>query len=319
MNYVVIGAGGVGGSVSAQLIEGKKNVSLIARGKHLREIQLNGLQMETDRRGKYGIYSIEVSDMENYSGNPDVIFVCVKGYSLEEAIPFISSISSPGTVVIPLLSIYGTGDIIRGNISTAKVCDGYPQLSAYIRKPGTICIKSSILRVTLGMDHRENNLSSLSAIAADLNESGIETIISEDIRKDSLWNYFYNSALSLCCLYYRVRVGNVQRPSEYREMFIALTKETTLLGDALGFPAGPDFIENGLAFLNILNPDTITQLQRDINNGKTSELDNLIFAIINMASEKGVSMPKFSKCVNKLTSPKMRILKEKDMMMKKIS
>ena len=41
--------------------------------------------------------------------SPDVIVVCVKGYSITDAIPFIKSVSKPETVVIPILNIYGTG------------------------------------------------------------------------------------------------------------------------------------------------------------------------------------------------------------------
>lgn len=41
--------------------------------------------------------------------SPDVIFVCVKGYSITDTIPFIKSVSKPETVVIPILNIYGTG------------------------------------------------------------------------------------------------------------------------------------------------------------------------------------------------------------------
>ena len=39
--------------------------------------------------------------------SPDVIFVCVKGYSITDTIPFIKSVSKPETVVIPILNIYG--------------------------------------------------------------------------------------------------------------------------------------------------------------------------------------------------------------------
>lgn len=47
--------------------------------------------------------------MVHYQGRPEVVFVCVKGYSLEDTISFLQRVSDRRTVVIPLLNLYGTG------------------------------------------------------------------------------------------------------------------------------------------------------------------------------------------------------------------
>ena len=46
MKYAIIGAGGTGGSLGFFSDEGRKDVTLIARGKHLEAIKKNGLGME---------------------------------------------------------------------------------------------------------------------------------------------------------------------------------------------------------------------------------------------------------------------------------
>ena len=87
MKYLVIGAGGTGGSIGAYMTEAGKDVTLIARGAHLEAMQKNGLQMETTRKGNYTVKPVKAADMEHYDEQPDVIFVCVKGYSLEDTVP----------------------------------------------------------------------------------------------------------------------------------------------------------------------------------------------------------------------------------------
>ena len=46
MKYAIIGAGGTGGSLGFFLTKAGKDVTLIARGKHLEAIRKNGLGME---------------------------------------------------------------------------------------------------------------------------------------------------------------------------------------------------------------------------------------------------------------------------------
>ena len=46
MNYVIIGAGGTGGTLGAYLTKGGADVTLIARGKHLEALKAHGLKMK---------------------------------------------------------------------------------------------------------------------------------------------------------------------------------------------------------------------------------------------------------------------------------
>ena len=43
MKYLIIGAGGTGGSIGAYMTEAGKDVTLIARGLHLKKMQEEGL------------------------------------------------------------------------------------------------------------------------------------------------------------------------------------------------------------------------------------------------------------------------------------
>ncbi|NLO03615.1 MAG: 2-dehydropantoate 2-reductase, partial [Bacteroidales bacterium] len=53
MKYLIIGAGGTGGSIGAFMTEAGKDVTLIDQGMHLEAIQKNGLKMETTYKGNY--------------------------------------------------------------------------------------------------------------------------------------------------------------------------------------------------------------------------------------------------------------------------
>lgn len=294
MNYAVIGAGGVGGCIGALLAEHGKDVTLIDRGKHLEEMEINGLQMESGRRGRYGIYSVKVSAPEDYSGKPDLILVCVKAFSLGETIPFLERIASPGTVIFPLSSMYGTEELIQSRIPEALVCGAYPELAAYIRKPGTIFMESPGVNIVLGPARPGDDHPVLDTIAGDLRSAGIDTIITENIRKESLGNFFFNSALSLCSVLFHCGVREIRQPGKQRELFTSLIRETAALGDAMGFDSGTGYMKMQMAKLDAAGQYTSTALQRDIESGKASELDSLVFEAVRMASHYRVSMPCYS-------------------------
>ena len=121
MKYVVIGAGGTGGPIGGFLTRAGKDVTLIARGEHLKKIREYGLQFETPS-GSFTV-PVKACAMEEYQGSADVIFVCVKGYSLADTIPFIERIGDSHTVVIPVLNIYGTGKELQKSLPDIPVMD----------------------------------------------------------------------------------------------------------------------------------------------------------------------------------------------------
>lgn len=84
MKYLVIGGGAIGGSIAAYLTKAEKEVTLIARGRQLEEISEYGLFVSKGRNEFNA--KINTVSAEEYDDNPDVIFLCVKGYSLESNI-----------------------------------------------------------------------------------------------------------------------------------------------------------------------------------------------------------------------------------------
>ena len=151
MKYLIIGAGGTGGCIGAYMTEAGKDVTLIARGAHLAAMQADGLRMETTKKGNYTVKPVKAADMEHYGERPDVVFVCVKGYSLKETVPFIRRAAGPETVVIPILNIYGTGGRLQEQLPELLVTDGCIYIAAEIKEPGCLWQNGDIFRVVCGV------------------------------------------------------------------------------------------------------------------------------------------------------------------------
>ena len=295
MNYLIIGAGGTGGSIGAVLTEAGRDVTVIARGKHLEEIRKNGIRMETTRKGNYTVFPLKASDMEHYGETPDVIFVCVKGYSLEETIPFIKRVSHAGTIVIPLLNLYGTGGKLQPLLPDLLVTDGCIYIAAEIKEPGVILQKGDIFRVIFGVRETAKYRPELEQIAEDLRAAGIFAMVSEDIRRDALQKFSFVSPMAASGAYYRSDAGDAQKDGEVRSTFIALMREIDELAKAMGIHFPVDIIETNLEILDKLTAGASTSMQRDLEQGKNSELDGLVFEVVRMGRKLGVSTPVYER------------------------
>ncbi len=294
MRYLVIGAGGTGGSITAYMNEAGRDVTVIARGRHLEAITENGLRMDTPDRGSF-LTKPKASDMEHYSEMPDAIFVCVKGYSLEDTIPFIKKVSGPSTVVIPILNIYGTGGRMQEKLPGVLVIDGCIYIAAEISEPGSIVKKSDGIKVVFGTRKPEEYRDILKVIKADLEESGIIAVLSDNIRRDTFQKFAFISPFAACGAFYDVPAEELQKDGEKREMFVALTKEVLSVAEGMGITFGSDIVKSNLDFIDSLSPSATASMQRDLKKGGDSEIDGLVFEVVRMGRTLGVDVPEYGK------------------------
>lgn len=298
MKYLIYGAGGIGGCLAAFLAQGGKDVSLIARGAHLEAIQKNGLVLETG----HGAFAVPVRacEQEQVTDKPDVIFVCVKGYSLEGTLPTLKRLSDGHTIVIPLLNIYGTGARLQPELSPALVTDGCIYIAAEIKAPGTVHMSGDIFRVVFGPRTQGEYRPELEEVARDLNDCGIEGILSQNIQRDALMKFSVVSPMAACGIYHNIQVGGMQAPGQPREDFKALVAEIGALAQAMGFPFPEDPVARNLAIQDALDPDASTSLKRDLDAGKPSEVDGLIFEVVRLGRKYHVPTPMYDRVAAKL-------------------
>lgn len=300
MKYAIIGAGGTGGILGFYMTKAGKDVTLIARGRHLAAMQESGLAVEKMWDGTTETIPVKAADMDHYSERPDVILVCVKGYSLEDTIPFIQRVANPSTIVIPVLNIYGTGAKMQEKLPNLLVTDGCIYVSANIKEPGVLIQHGKILRVVYGVREKEEYDPRLEEIKQDFDVSGIDGVLSENIRRDALEKFSYVSPIGAAGLYYHATAADFQREGEEREAFKTMIREITALAEAMGVPFERDMVEVNLKILSTLASEATTSMQRDVMEGKDSEIDGLVYEVVRMGERYHVPVPMYEKVAEKL-------------------
>ena len=295
MKYAIIGAGGTGGCLGFFLEKAGKDVTLIARGKHLEAIRKNGLTIQKLWDESRETLPVKACTAEEYKETPDVILICVKGYSMDETVPAIKKIAGKETVVIPILNIYGTGGRLQKKLPELTVSDGCIYVSANILEPGVILQHGKILRVVFGARKPEEETEKMREVAKDMASDEMEVVLSENIRRDAMVKFSYVSPIGAAGLYCNAVAADFQREGEQREMFKALIREITALSHAMGIEFEEDLVERNLKILASLSPEATTSMQRDVMEGKRSEMDGLVYEVVRMGREYKVSMPQYEK------------------------
>lgn len=301
LKYLIAGTGGVGGSIAAFLALAGKDVTCIARGEHLAAIRENGLRLHSGLKGEH-VLRVPAYTAEEYTAlastsadyKADVIFVCVKGYSVDSITELIKSAAHRDTIVIPILNVYGTGPRIQRLVPGVTVLDGCIYIVGFVSGRGEITQMGKIFRLVYGT-HRGTDVSreTLEAVQRDLQESGIKVEISPDINRDTFVKWSFISAMAVTGAYYDVPMGEVQKPGKVRDTFIGLSQESAALGRKLGIEFKEDIVEYNLKVIDKLAPESTASMQKDMAKGHESEVQGLLFDMIAVAEKQGIDIPTY--------------------------
>lgn len=289
----------MGGSIAGFLALAGKDVTCIARGRHLEAIRRNGLHLKSDLKGEHYL-PVTACTSEEFEGKADVIFVCVKGYSIDSIKDVLERASAPGTLVIPILNVYGTGPRIGRLVPSVDVLDGCIYIVSFVSGEGEITQMGSIFRMVFGARPEQGIARKrLEEIAGELRGCGIKADVSDDINRDTFIKWAFISAMACTGAYHDVPMGEVQREGEVRDTFVGLSRESAEIGHRLGIAFPEDPVAYNLKVIDKLDPHSTASMQKDIARGHESEIQGLLFDMIELGERLHVNLPTYHKVAQK--------------------
>ena len=297
MKFCIFGAGGTGGTLAAYLAMAGNDVTVVARGAHLAAIQAQGLTLQTNHRGTVQVAGIKACTTENYDDVPDVLFVCVKYYNIEDAIAFAKAKMTPQTLIVPVLNVFGTGGVMQEQLPELTCLDGCIYVMSEIKEPGVIYQSDKMLRVIYGYRPQQEQklLETAQKLEKVLNEADIKGHFSDNIIRDALQKFAFVSPAAAAGAYLAVTSEKFQQPGEARDLFSGLIKEVESLGGAMGVTFKQDLTEVGLKIMDALKAGSTMSMQRDIQKGRQSEFAGLVDRVVSLGHEYGVAVPLYEK------------------------
>ncbi|MBQ1867226.1 2-dehydropantoate 2-reductase [Selenomonas sp.] len=297
MKFAIVGTGGTGGTLGAYLASHGQDVTFIARGNHLAAIRQNGLTIRTEHRGDIVIKPAKACTMDEYTDTPDVMLVCVKYYNIDDAIALARRTANADTLIVPILNVFGTGEVMQQALPGLTCLDGCMYIFAKIQEPGVIVQPEKILRVFFGF--RPGQDDRLSTKAKELEQimqaADIHAHFTKHIQRDALQKFAFVSPMGAAGLYFEAVSDDFQHEGPLRDFFTGLIREVVAIGHAMGITWENDLVETGLKMIDAFKPGLRTSMQRDVLAGKPSEFSGLVSRIVALGKKYDVPTPLYQK------------------------
>jgi 2-dehydropantoate 2-reductase len=289
MRIAIFGAGGVGGYFGGRLALAGKDVTFIARGEHLRAMKESGLRVDSID-GNFLIQPAKATADPSQAGPMDLIVVAVKAWQVPEAAKAMKSMVGDGTTILPFENGVDAVAQLAAELDRDAVIGGLCKIVSFVVGPGHIRHAGFAPSIMFGeLDNRRSER--IEKILQTFTSAGLNASIPDDINV-ALWQKFlFIAAYSGVGALHRVPVGVVRTNPEARNQIVQAMEEIQTLAQARGINLPSDTIEKSLAGIDGLPENATSSMQRDIMEGKPSELESQTGAVVRMAKESKVEVP----------------------------
>ena len=289
MRIAVVGAGGVGGYFGGKLAKAGVDTTFLVRGRTLDALRTRGLRVDSIA-GDFVVAPVKATDDPSAIGVVDAILMTVKAWQIPEAAAHLTPMIGPDTCVVPMENGIDAPDVLTDIVGRTHVLGGLCGIISFVIEPGHIRHTASEPFVMFGeLDLR------ISARVERLREAFLSAGVKADVPPDihhSMWTKFlFIATLSGIGALTRVPVGVWRAMPEIRAIADASLREVIALATARGIDLGKDALERTWQRYDTLAPESTASLQRDVMEGKPSELDAQLGAAVRLGRESGVAMP----------------------------
>lgn len=289
MNIVIYGTGGVGGYFGIRLAQSGQNVTFIARGKHLEAIQKNGLQLKSIK-GDFTLKNANATNDISTIANPDLILITTKTWQLEEVAKNIQPILNNNTVVISLLNGADNAEKLTKILGVKHVLGGLCKIVSKIEGYGVI--NHMAIEPYIAFGELDNSYSErVKKIKELFDKAEVFNQIPDNIQL-AIWSKFlFITTISALGGLTRATLGEMRTEPEVRNLMLKTAEEIVTIANAKGIPLNQESIQKVFHFIDKLPYETTASLQRDIIEGRPSELDSQVGTIHKMGQELNISTP----------------------------
>ncbi|MCH7971054.1 MAG: 2-dehydropantoate 2-reductase [Chloroflexi bacterium] len=288
MRIAIMGAGAVGGYFGGVLANHGEDVVLIARGAHGEAISKNGLRVDS-YWGSFNV-KVDVTDDPSSVGTVDLVLHCTKLYSNAEALPSIKGMIGDDTTILTIQNGVTSGAVVAGYYGWDHVLQGATYIESGIAGPGRIHQSGSVARIEFG----ENDGSSTArtvAIREIFDKPGIQIEVSSNI-VDTLWSKLVSvGSIGTLMTAARASLPEILASPHGEETVRMLMEEIVAVGQSQGVTFPPRCVESKLAGAKAEAGEFQSSLQYDLSIGKPLELDDLLGAVVKIASEANIPVP----------------------------
>lgn len=305
MKFLIAGAGAIGAYIGARLTHAGFDVTLFARGPHLRAMQEHGVRVKSPE-GDFEAHPSVIASLGE-AGWADVVFLGVKAQGLPQLAPDLKPVLGPETTVVSTqngvpwwffqgfagpvqdqrLERVDPGGVVSGAILLSSVIGSIVYFSTEITSPGVIQhIEGN--RISLGEPDGKRS-ERVKRIAEALIAAGLKAPVTSRIRHE-IWvkllgNASFNpvSALTGCTL------AQMASDPDLSRLVRDIMTEVEAVGTRIGLEL-PVSIDQRIAGAGKVGEHKTSMLQ-DLEAGRPLELEAIVGSVLDLGERLDIPMP----------------------------
>jgi 2-dehydropantoate 2-reductase len=283
LRHAILGAGGVGGLMGASLAHFGVPVTLVVRRETLADYPQR-LKLESP----FGSFDVQVS-VEAEVPRVDVLWLTVKATQLDQSL---RAITNPDAVraIVPLLNGIDHILLLRSRYGAEKIIPATIAVESERVAPGHFIQRSRFARLNVSSVGR----SLLESTLQQLQERGFEYCF-DDHEPTLMWGKLvFLAPFALCTTAASKTTGEILADPEWARVGLACIRETAAVAVAEGAHLDVDAV---LAAVIKIPGDMRSSMQKDVEQGKTPELDAIAGPVLRGAKRHGIEVPTTKKLV----------------------
>jgi 2-dehydropantoate 2-reductase len=305
MKVCVYGAGAIGGYLGAALTDAGCDVTLIARGPHLKAMREKGLTIEQDAESR--TLELACTDDPSEAGPQDYVIVTLKAHSVAPVVDRIATLLGPETAIVTAqngilwwyfhalegpwqdrhLETADPGGVIWNTLGPERAigCVVYP--SCEIVEPGVVRHLEGN-RFMLGEPSGEKT-ERVTRLAEAMTAGGLKAPVRRKIRDDIWFKLLGNATFNPVSVLTGATLEQMGRHPGTRSVIKTLMEEAAAVATALGVRFAMDIdkrIDGGTA----VGAHKTSMLQ-DYELGRPLEIDALVASVAELGRLVDVSTP----------------------------
>jgi 2-dehydropantoate 2-reductase len=271
------------------LAQAGEKIIFVARGENLRVMRSSGLRVESIA-GDFDIWPVQATDDPAGLGTVDVILVAVKAWQVHEAAEAMRSMVGKHTIVVPLQNGVDAPYELALVLGKQPVLGGLCRIASSLVAPGQI--RHTAIQPQIEFGELEGGFSPRAeSLRKAFERAGVEVKIPSDIRAAMWAKFLFIAALSGVCAVTRMPVGTVRSLAETRTLLQAAMLEIEAVARAIPIALPDDIVPRTMAFIDELPGDTTPSMQRDILDGRPSELEYQSGAVVRFGAAHRIPTP----------------------------
>ncbi len=289
MRIAIFGAGGIGGYLGGRLSQAGEEVVLIARGEHLQAIKEHGLRVDSIK-GDFVATPALATDNPTEAGPVDAVILGVKAWQVLDAAKAMRPMIGPETFVVPMQNGVEATAQLASVLGEKSVVVGLGGLVSYIVGPGHILHAGGEPYVSFGESDNSTSERTQNLLEAFKN-AGVTANIPANIQA-ALWAKLalmaVNSGIGAIT---RVPTGQWRSVAGSWKMAQQVAQEVLAVAASKGIVMPSDSLASTVARLEASAPNSTSSMQRDLMEGRFSELEVQTGAVVRLGLEAGVPTP----------------------------